>query len=120
MTQKVVVVDFNKFWKAYPKHTKVPAARGAWKRLNPTKELLAEMLTAITAQMKPNGILASRPDSGMTYVPSAASWLANERWLEMPDEQSFPDCVDSREFDSAEILHLGIYPELTADMIGGV
>lgn len=102
---------FQELWKVYPKHAKVKAARGAWIKLDPSRELLAEMLAAIEIQTRPGGILAVREDSGDQYIPHCASWLSGERWTETECACAVGETYVSREFSLAEALELNLYPE---------
>ncbi len=74
---------FPKFWKAYPNHANRTTAARAFAELNPTDELLAELLAAIDAQKKWD-------QWQRKIIPHAANWLNDRRWLDEPPEAPGP------------------------------
>ena len=72
---------WDTFWSCYPRHSaRVDAAR-AYRKLNPSPALQAEMLAALVSQKM------SRQWQDPRYIPLAASWIRGERWA---DESSKP------------------------------
>lgn len=62
-------IDFDEFWKSYPKHIAKLAAQKAWKKLKPE-----EKISAIDALKKyPFG-------TDLKFVPNPATWLNGGRW----------------------------------------
>ena len=114
--KKRVIVKFETFWKAYPKHAKRPAALSAWKKVKPDETTFLMILNAIEIQKKQGGILAEQADTGDKYIPHAASWLYNRRWEEVLSDSDIAGIDKPVEFEEEEVIELGIYPELT----GGV
>ena len=67
---------FDEFWKAYPRKANKPAAKKAFKRISPSRELLDKMLEAISRfKLSPEWT----QDSGQ-FIPYPSSWLNGERW----------------------------------------
>jgi len=76
---------FDTFWSAYPRHTAEHRARIAWRRLfhgqeNP--ELLKTILRSLAEQKR--GPLRPRSQSEIYFIPYAATWLNERRWLDKP------------------------------------
>ena len=67
---------FDEFWYAYPRKEGKDAARKAFARRSPTKELLADMLAAIEAQKRSE---QWQRDGGQ-FIPHPATWLNQGRW----------------------------------------
>lgn len=72
--------SFELFWKSYPRRVAKADARKAWIRLNPSPELVALILDALTWQCQSEAWLK---DDGQ-YVPYAATYLRGERWEDEP------------------------------------
>lgn len=68
--------SFKLFWNAYPKKKSVGIAEKAWRKLQPTAELVQQILSAI-AQQK----LSSqwRKENGR-YIPAPKNWLEGRCW----------------------------------------
>jgi hypothetical protein len=67
---------FDEFWKAYPRKVGKDAARKAFSKRKPTRELLDLMLVAVTEQSKS---FDWRKDAGR-FIPHPATWLNQGRW----------------------------------------
>lgn len=67
---------FAEFWATYPKKASKPAAEKAYRKLNPSPPLQAQMLAAVALQAKTHDWTK---DKGQ-YVPHAATWINNRRW----------------------------------------
>lgn len=67
---------FDEFWKTYPKKAGKDAARKAFAKRRPSRELLDQMLASIREQVKTD---AWRKDGGQ-YIPHPATWLNEGRW----------------------------------------
>jgi|RhiMetdeSRZDD1v2_1073273.scaffolds.fasta_scaffold206633_3 hypothetical protein len=77
--------DFEtKFWPAYPKHKRKSkgAARRAWKKINPSPELVTKMLAKLELLKKSIGW---QKDAGQ-FVPYPATWLNAEGWDDEVDD----------------------------------
>lgn len=72
---------FRRFWDAYPRKEKRPAAVKAFSRLGATEEVLNQMLAAMERQRRAGGCLDNRktPD-GRSTIPHPSSWLNQRRW----------------------------------------
>lgn len=82
--------DFQKFWQAYPKKVAKDQAKKAFKKINPSSELLDEMLNSVEKFKKTDGW---KKDGGQ-YIPYPATWLNNKRWedsVEIPDVKNTSD-----------------------------
>lgn len=71
---------FERFWENYPRRVGKGAARKAWKRLNPSPELIAQMVQTLSWQRQTE---QWRKDNGQ-FIPHARTWLAQERWMDEP------------------------------------
>ena len=65
--------DFNLFWDAYPKKESKKDAWEAWKRLNPSQEILAAILAGI-------GRAKTGDQWQRSIIPHPATWLNGKRW----------------------------------------
>lgn len=72
--------QWMRFWDVYPLRTSKKDARKAWAEVNPSPELVGEMLTTLAWQ----GPMWIRQGYGMPYP---ASWLRGERWKDEPPPQ---------------------------------
>lgn len=77
---------FETFWAAYPKKRKKLDALKAWQRLNPSSDLLAEMLSALKWQRQSE----DWTKEGGQYVPLPATWLRAGQWMDEPEVQVAP------------------------------
>lgn len=71
-----LTASFDDFWGAYPRKVGKQDAAKAFAKLKPDAELLARMLTAITAQHQ----TADWQKDGGQYIPHPATWLNGKRW----------------------------------------
>ncbi len=67
---------FDRFWAAYPKHVGKDKALKAFVKINPTEELLADMLENLERQKK----YYAWGRQNWKYIPHAATWLNQKRW----------------------------------------
>jgi hypothetical protein len=67
---------FAEFWSEYPKKRSKPEAQKAFEKINPDRELLDRMITAIRKQ---NQTWDWQKDNGQ-YIPYPATWLHNRQW----------------------------------------
>jgi hypothetical protein len=67
---------FGLFWKSYPKRVGKGAAEKAFKKINPSKEALHQMLEAIEKAKKSD---QWKKDGGQ-FIPYPATWLNQKRW----------------------------------------
>ena len=82
---------FDTFWKSYPRKIGKQAAFKIWKKLNPTKELLAKILTAIEQQKK----CEQWQKDGGQYIPHPKTWLNEGRWDdEMQSKKTIAEIMD--------------------------
>lgn len=80
---------FIPFWNAYPRKVGKDAARKAFVKRKPSRDLLAAMLAALSQQ-------ATAPawaKDGGRYIPHPATWLNDGRWQ---DEVAGQDEADDR------------------------
>lgn len=69
-------MDFDTFWKAYPKKVAKGDARKAWAQTESIRPPLSALLNAIDAQSKSE---QWRRSEGQ-FIPYPATWLRQERW----------------------------------------
>jgi len=70
--------SFARFWSAYPRRTKKPAARDAWHKLSPRPELVETILAAVADQRQSDQWTR---DNGR-YIPHPATWINGQRWTD--------------------------------------
>lgn len=71
---------FELFWRAYPKRVAKKDAMKAWRKLDPSPELVQRILVALAWQIETD---QWQRDDGQ-YVPYPASYLRGERWDDEP------------------------------------
>lgn len=69
-------MDFDTFWKAYPRKVAKGAARTAWERTKSIRPSIDVLLQAIEQQKQQE---QWQRDGGM-FIPHPATWLRQERW----------------------------------------
>lgn len=75
--------SFNKVWEAYPKkHSKGPAWQ-VFKLIDPSEELLQNMIETIRKYSKTS---TWRKEGGQ-YIPYLKTWLEDQRWDDEPKEE---------------------------------
>ena len=72
--EKDIDISFERFWKAYPRHTAKVNARKAFEKINPDEELLLKMISAVEKQKQSQQWQEER------YIPHPATWLNQKRW----------------------------------------
>lgn len=85
-----VDIDFDTFWKSYPKKTGKGAASKAWKKLKPNLEIC---LKSLSIQKKSSQWLK---DNGQ-FIPLPATWINQERWNDEVQEDKKDYIMDSIE-----------------------
>jgi hypothetical protein len=70
------VDPFDEFWKAYPNKTGKDAARKAFDRRTPGKQLLIDMLNSLEIQKQSD----QWHKQGGQFIPNPATWLNQGRW----------------------------------------
>lgn len=73
-------VMFDEFWTAYPKKVSKADAQKAYRKINPSESLQAEILAAVS-RAKTSADWAK--DNGQ-FIPYPASWLNARRWEDEP------------------------------------
>lgn len=71
-----------RFWDAYPRRCAKKDARKAWAKLNPSPQLVTEMIEALLWQVP----LHRWDGEKMNFAPYPASWLNGERWTDAKPE----------------------------------
>ncbi len=72
----LTITPFERFWTAYPRKEKKPAARKAFTALSPTERTVHKMLTAIAkAKESPQW-----KDGGGKFIPHPTTWINNRCW----------------------------------------
>lgn len=81
--EKTYMIDFERFWTAYPRKVAKPAAVKSWMRLKPESETLNAILSAVaTAKLSDDW----RKEDGK-YIPHPTTWLNQRRWEDQDREQ---------------------------------
>lgn len=71
---------FEAFWDVYPKKREKERAWKVWKKIHPDPALLAVIASGLMTQCESK---AWHQENGR-FIPLAAKWLEDERWLETP------------------------------------
>jgi hypothetical protein len=71
-----VLVDFDTFWKEYPRKEKKQDALKAWNRLNPDHTLLTLIITRLSEHKASD---QWKKENGK-YIPHASTWINGKRW----------------------------------------
>lgn len=86
--------EFSVFWNLYPRKVAKAEAEKAWKRLNPSKPLLADLLEGLERQKA----LPDWTRDGGKFIPYPATWLNGRRWEdEAPlaaEATALPACLE--------------------------
>ncbi len=85
---------FADFWEQYPKKVAKPAAEKAWRKVKPSKQLLADLMAGLERQKAS----ADWQKDGGRFIPHPATWLNGRRWddeLPQPAAQQAPDSGNS-------------------------
>jgi hypothetical protein len=69
-------VQFDSFWKEYPKKIGKKAARREWNKIRPTAEMLQKILGAVRAQKTCEQWTKERGQ----FIPHPRTWLSQGRW----------------------------------------
>ena len=67
---------FDEFWEVYPKKVSKQVAIKAWKKINPSPELVKKIVNSVEIQSHSE---QWRRDNGR-FIPYPATWLNNRRW----------------------------------------
>ena len=68
--------DFDSFYKEYPKKQARAVANVSWNKLNPDRDLVGLIISAIAANRK---TAQWQKDNGQ-FIPMPATWLNQRRW----------------------------------------
>lgn len=86
--------EFSVFWNLYPKKVAKAEAEKAWKRLSPSRHLLADLLAGLERQKA----LPDWTRDGGKFIPYPATWLNGRRWEdEAPlaaEATALPACLE--------------------------
>ena len=74
--RKTEIDAFIQFWSSYPRKESKLDAEKAWKKLNPSKELLEKILSSVERSKTS----ASWVEENGKYIPLPASWIRKRRW----------------------------------------
>lgn len=95
---------FEQFWQSYPRKTGKEAARKAWSRIKPNKDLFDRILSAVNA--------AKRCDqwnrNNGQYIPNPATWLNQGRWDDEVPKASTDRSFANSSFDTDEFVQAAI------------
>lgn len=78
--QKVEELNFDRFWKAYPRKVGKNDALKSWKKINPSKELVDKMIFTLAWQGSSKDWVK---DDGK-FIPHPSTWLNAGRWDDEP------------------------------------
>jgi len=104
---------FDIFYSAYPKKKSKAEAMKSWKKLNPSSELLEEILAALEWQKRtPNW-----QKEGGQFIPHPSTYLNNRRWEDDPESDKVDYEAMSEEM-ARKILKSGTDAEKERLMFG--
>ena len=103
--------EFDRFWKAYPRHEAKQTAKQKWMRLNLTPDLMNTIMTAVEQQKQSD---QWNRDGGQ-YIPMPSTWINQKRW-----EDELPQGVNGNGFcggnaglaptqDYSDLRNTGLY-----------
>lgn len=75
-----LLVNFEEFWKKYPRKVGKDAARKSWKKIKPSKELFTKILKTIDWQKDSSDWIK---EDGK-FIPHPSTWLNQGRWDDEP------------------------------------
>lgn len=75
---------FAQFWAAYPRRVARKDALKAWTALQPSPDLVAQMLATLAWQRRSH----DWTKDGGAYVPYPATWIRGERWTDEEPQQA--------------------------------
>ena len=75
---------FAAFWSCYPRKVAKADAQKAWRKLNPSAELVAHLLGQLDWQIEAHLGRAKRNEWTPDW-PYPATWLRGRRWEDQPD-----------------------------------
>ncbi|POG01247.1 hypothetical protein BGP84_01130 [Pseudomonas putida] len=70
------LVDFERFWKIYPRKVSKADAKKAWAKIKVTADLFALMAKALAAWT----VSTDWTKDGGQFIPHASTWLNGKRW----------------------------------------
>jgi len=82
---------FADFWKQYPKKAAKPAAEKAWRKINPSNQLLADLMVGLERQK----VSPDWQKDGGQFIPHPATWLNSRRWEDEISAAQFSDADES-------------------------
>lgn len=77
---------FDRFWQAYPRRVAKGAARKAWEKLRPDRQLTERILAAVERDKATD---QWQRENGR-FIPHPATWLNQQRWEDEPDTGAEP------------------------------
>jgi hypothetical protein len=80
--QKLHPDSFQTFWESYPLRHAKKDARKAWMQLNPSDELVAQIVEHVTLRMKTRQWREG-------YIPLPATFIRGERWEDELTREDF-------------------------------
>lgn len=93
---------FESFWKCYPRKTAKDNARKAFAKVNPSPELMAEIMDSLSRHCASQGWLKD----GGQFIPHAATWLNGKRWTDevktAANVHAFPGAARHTGFDQRD------------------
>jgi hypothetical protein len=78
------VVDFDSFWKLYPRKTAKAEAQKAWAKLNPDHSLVTEIAAGLADHID----CADWVKDDGNFIPHGSTWLNQRRWEDSPKPAS--------------------------------
>jgi len=91
-TEKIIPPQFDEFWKLYPRHVGLMAARRKWEQICRRKDrpTLAQIVAALEKQRRTIQWQDKR------YIPHPTTWLNQGRWLDEVDESDMISSTRSK------------------------
>jgi hypothetical protein len=82
---KILEESFKKFWDTYPKRVSKIVAERAWRKLDPSDDLVEVIIAAVEKHKQTH---SWQKDNGQ-YVPNPATWLNQRKWTDEIDQGNF-------------------------------
>lgn len=97
--------SFKLFWQVYPKKKAYTTAKNAWRKLDPSPELVRQILAAVEKQKLSK---QWKKENGQ-YIPEPTNWLKKERWLDNFSGESGSLATSYEALEVEKMLKSGIF-----------
>lgn len=93
--QDQIDINFERFWKAYPKRVGRGKVEKIFRKINPDEKLMMKILTAIAEQKN------SSQWQDKKYVPHPSTWLNQKRWEDEMEHNNIFQEINTNDFNNS-------------------